>query len=157
MKNEEWALLDRQALGVIQLMLSHNVAFNIAKKTAIGLMATLSNMYEKPFASNKVHLMSLVESWILDSGALYHCTSYYEVMKNYISGDFENVDLADVETLKIMRKNDIQVRLPNGPMWKFKDMIFTPTMVIAHRKKNGTLYVTSSIENIVEVVELDEK
>ncbi|KAL5559010.1 hypothetical protein UlMin_035221 [Ulmus minor] len=58
MKDEDWALLDRQALGVIRLMLSCNVAFNIAKeKTTAGLMAALSSMYEKPSASNKVHFM----------------------------------------------------------------------------------------------------
>ena len=58
MKDEEWDLLDRQALRVIRLTLSHNVAFNIAKEnTTVGLMATLSNMYKKPSASNKVHLM----------------------------------------------------------------------------------------------------
>ena len=48
-------------------------------------------------------------------------------MENYISGDFGKVDLADVETLKIMRKNDIQVKLPNGTMWKLKDVIFIPS------------------------------
>ncbi|KAE8723109.1 Retrovirus-related Pol polyprotein from transposon TNT 1-94 [Hibiscus syriacus] len=58
MKNEDWAILDRQALGVIRLTLSRNVAFNIAKeKTTAGLMVALSSMYEKPSASNKVHLM----------------------------------------------------------------------------------------------------
>ncbi|XP_037496372.1 uncharacterized protein LOC119371045 [Jatropha curcas] len=58
MKEEDWNLLDRQALGVIRLTLSCNVAFNIAKeKTTAGLMAALSNMYEKPSAANKVHLM----------------------------------------------------------------------------------------------------
>ncbi|KAE8730100.1 hypothetical protein F3Y22_tig00003041pilonHSYRG00846 [Hibiscus syriacus] len=58
MKNEDWALLDRQAFGVIRLTLSRNVTFNIAKeKTTAGLMAALSSMYEKPSASNKVHLM----------------------------------------------------------------------------------------------------
>ncbi|KAE8673419.1 hypothetical protein F3Y22_tig00111783pilonHSYRG00183 [Hibiscus syriacus] len=42
MKNEDWALLDRQALGVIRLTLSRNVAFNIAKeKSKAGLMAGL--------------------------------------------------------------------------------------------------------------------
>ncbi|KAE8728570.1 hypothetical protein F3Y22_tig00004205pilonHSYRG00040 [Hibiscus syriacus] len=57
-KNEDCALLDRQALGVIRLTLSRNVAFNIAKeKTTTGLMTALSSMYEKPSASNKVHLM----------------------------------------------------------------------------------------------------
>ena len=58
MKDDDWTLLDRQALGVIRLTLSRNVAFNIAKeKTTAGLMAALSSMYEKPSASNKVHLM----------------------------------------------------------------------------------------------------
>ncbi|BBG95792.1 hypothetical protein Prudu_007647 [Prunus dulcis] len=32
MNDEDWTLLDRQALGVIRLTLSRNVAFNIAKK-----------------------------------------------------------------------------------------------------------------------------
>ena len=58
MKDEEWALFDRQALGVIRLTLYRNVAFNIAKEnTTAGLMTALSSMYEKPSASNKVHLM----------------------------------------------------------------------------------------------------
>ncbi|KAM6563004.1 hypothetical protein CsatB_023002 [Cannabis sativa] len=58
MKDEEWNLLDRQALRVIRLTLSRNVAFNIAKeKNTADLMSALSNMYEKPSASNKVLLM----------------------------------------------------------------------------------------------------
>ena len=60
-KEDDWNLLDRQALGVIRLTFSRNVAnvaFNIVKeKTTAGLMAALSSMYEKPSASNKVHLM----------------------------------------------------------------------------------------------------
>ncbi|WVZ16676.1 hypothetical protein V8G54_009658 [Vigna mungo] len=43
MKDEDWILLDRQALGVIRLTLSRNVAFNIAKeKTTMSLMTALS-------------------------------------------------------------------------------------------------------------------
>ncbi|RZC08730.1 Retrovirus-related Pol polyprotein from transposon TNT 1-94 [Glycine soja] len=58
MKQEEWNLLDRQALGVIRLTLSKNVAFNIVnEKTTAGLMKALSDMYEKPSAANKVYLM----------------------------------------------------------------------------------------------------
>ena len=39
MKDEDWVLLDRKALGVIRLTLSRNVAFNIAKeKTTADLM-----------------------------------------------------------------------------------------------------------------------
>jgi len=58
MSKADWDLLDRQALGVIRLMLTRNVAFNIInEKTTAGLMKALSNMYEKPSASNKVYLM----------------------------------------------------------------------------------------------------
>lgn len=70
MKDEDWALLDRQALGVIRLTLSRNVAFNIAKeKTTAGLMAALSSMYEKPSASNKVHLMKRLFNLQMMEGA----------------------------------------------------------------------------------------
>ena len=47
MKAEEWALLDRQVLGVIRLTLSRSVAHNVVKKTTTDLMKALSDMYEK--------------------------------------------------------------------------------------------------------------
>ncbi|WVY97343.1 hypothetical protein V8G54_029494 [Vigna mungo] len=71
MKDEDWILLDRQALGVIRLTLSSNVAFNIAKeKTTVGLMTALSSMYEKPSASNKVHLMRRLFNLRMSDGAM---------------------------------------------------------------------------------------
>ena len=58
MKAEEWALLDRQVLGVIRLTLSRSVAHNVVKeKITVDLMKALSSMYEKPSANNKVHVM----------------------------------------------------------------------------------------------------
>ena len=70
MKEEDWKLLDRQALGVIQLSLSRNVAFNIAKETTTaGLMKALSNVYEKPSAVNKVHLMRRLFNLRMAEGA----------------------------------------------------------------------------------------
>ena len=57
MTEEKWKLKDRQALGLIRLILSRNVAFNIVKETTSGLLKALSNMYEKPSAMNKVYLM----------------------------------------------------------------------------------------------------
>ncbi|KHN42250.1 Retrovirus-related Pol polyprotein from transposon TNT 1-94, partial [Glycine soja] len=55
MKQEEWNLLDRQALGVIRFTLAKNVAFNIInEKTIASLMKALSDMYEKPSIANKV-------------------------------------------------------------------------------------------------------
>ena len=58
MKAKEWALLDRQVLGVIRLTLSRSVAHNVVKeKTTANLMKALSGMYEKPSVKNKVHLI----------------------------------------------------------------------------------------------------
>ncbi|KHN11411.1 Retrovirus-related Pol polyprotein from transposon TNT 1-94, partial [Glycine soja] len=66
MKQEEWNLLDRQALGVIKLTLTKNVAFNIVnEKTTAGLMKALSNMYEKPSAANKIKFEDEVKALIL--------------------------------------------------------------------------------------------
>jgi hypothetical protein len=58
MYDSEWALLDRKALAIIRLSMSRSVVHNVVKeKTTMSLMATLSGMYEKPFANNKVHPM----------------------------------------------------------------------------------------------------
>jgi hypothetical protein len=49
MKDEEWEILDRKALGMIWLNLAASVAFNISKeKTMKDLMDALAKLYEKP-------------------------------------------------------------------------------------------------------------
>ena len=54
-KNEEWEVLDRKALGTIRMCLASSVAFNILKeKTIEGVMSTLSKLYKKCSASKKV-------------------------------------------------------------------------------------------------------
>ncbi|KAL5777409.1 hypothetical protein ACOSP7_010335 [Xanthoceras sorbifolium] len=318
MKEEDWNLLDRQALGVIRLTLSRNVAFNIVKeKTTTGLITALSNMYEKPSASNKVHLMrrlfnlrmaegasvaqhlnehntittqlssveiefdeevralillsslpdswnatvtavssssgnnklkfddvrdlvlseeirrresgeassssalhtesrgrtserssyrsrsksrrgksrsgkkdfscyncgkkghfkrdcrapkkdtgtqesanvteeagdamilsvnSPIESWILDSGASFHATPCREIMENYVSGNFGKVHLADDETLKIVGKGDIRLKLPNGSTWKLQGVRHIPGLkrnLISIGQLDGEGYCTT--------------
>ena len=315
---DDWNLLDRQALGVIRLTLSRNVAFNIVKeKTTAGLMAALSSMYEKPSASNKVHLMrrlfnlrmtegasvaqhlnelntittqlssveiefddevralillsslpdswnatvtavssssgnsklkfddvrdlvlseeirrresgetsnssalhtetrgrtsernsnrsrsksrrgksrwgrkdfncyncgkkghfkkdcrapkkdtgaqesvhvteeagdamilsvnSPIESWILDSGASFHATPCQEIMENYVSGDFGKVHLADDETLKIVGKGDIILKLPNQTTWKLQGVRHVPGLrrnLISVGQLDGEGYCTT--------------
>ena len=58
MYDDEWKLLDRQALGVVRLSLAKSVAYNIVNETTTyGVFKALSNMYEKPSASNKVFLI----------------------------------------------------------------------------------------------------
>ena len=55
---EDWAVLERKALGVIRLSLSKAVTHNILKeKTTEDLMAALKKMYEQPSVANKVHMM----------------------------------------------------------------------------------------------------
>ena len=48
-QEEDWLILDRQVLGIIQLSLSRRVAHNVTKeKSTTRLMKALSRMYEKP-------------------------------------------------------------------------------------------------------------
>jgi hypothetical protein len=48
MKDEEWEVLDRKALGMIQLILAVLVAFNISKENTMKeLMDALDKLYEK--------------------------------------------------------------------------------------------------------------
>ena len=50
MKDEEWEILNRKALGTIRLNLEASMAFNILKeKTTKGLMDALAKLYEKPW------------------------------------------------------------------------------------------------------------
>ena len=58
MKDEEWKVLDRKALGTIWLCLASSLAFNISKEKATkGVISALSKLYDKPSTSNKVFLM----------------------------------------------------------------------------------------------------
>jgi hypothetical protein len=69
MKDEEWEILDRKALGTIQLSLAASVAFNISKENTMNdLMDTLDKLYEKPSASNKVFLMKILFNMKLSEG-----------------------------------------------------------------------------------------
>jgi hypothetical protein len=61
MKDEEWEVLDRKALGTIWMRLLVPMAFNILKeKTMKELMDALDKLYEKPSMSNKVFLMKIL-------------------------------------------------------------------------------------------------
>jgi hypothetical protein len=69
MKDEEWEILDRKALGTIRLSLAVSVDFNISKeKTTKGLMDALAKLYEKPSASNKVFLMKILFNMKMSKG-----------------------------------------------------------------------------------------
>ncbi|KAE8685157.1 Expansin-A8 [Hibiscus syriacus] len=61
-----------------------------------------------------------------DTGASFHSTPCQEIMENYISGDFGKVHLADDETLKIVGKGDIRLKLPNQTTWKLTGVRHIP-------------------------------
>ena len=69
MKDEEWEVLDRKALGTIRLFMDSLVAFNIWKEKATeGVVITLGKLYKKPLASNKVFLMKRLFNMKMSKG-----------------------------------------------------------------------------------------
>jgi hypothetical protein len=95
MKDEEWEILDRNALGTIRLSLAASVAFNISKeKTMKGLMDTLAKLYEKPSASNKVFLMKrLFNMKMSEGGSVANHLNEFNTVTNQLSSvkvDFDD-------------------------------------------------------------------
>jgi hypothetical protein len=57
-KDEEWEILDKKALGMIQICLAALVDFNISKENTMeDIMNKLDNIYGRSSPSNKVFLM----------------------------------------------------------------------------------------------------
>nr|XP_016479728.1 PREDICTED: uncharacterized protein LOC107800975 [Nicotiana tabacum] len=94
MAKTDWDLLDRQALGVICLTLTQNVAFNIINdKTTAGLMKALSNMYEKPSASNKVYLMRrLLNLKMTEGGSVTEYINEFNIILTQLSSVNRTID-----------------------------------------------------------------
>jgi hypothetical protein len=95
MKDEEWEILDRKALGMIRLSLAASVAFNISKeKTMKGLMDALAKLYEKPSASNKVFLMKrLFNMKMSEGGSVVDHLNEFNTVTNQLSSvkvDFDD-------------------------------------------------------------------
>ncbi|GKE10207.1 hypothetical protein Tco_1413758, partial [Tanacetum coccineum] len=92
MKQEDWALLDRQALGVVRLSLAKNVAFIVVnEKTTFGLLKALSNMYKKPSASNKVFLIRQLVNTKMTQGATIagHVNEFNSMISKLLSVDIK--------------------------------------------------------------------
>jgi hypothetical protein len=95
MKDEEWEILDRKALGTIRLSLAASVAFNISKEnTTKGLMDALAKLYEKPSASNKVFLMKrLFNMKMSEGGSVADHLNEFNTVTNQLSSvkvDFDD-------------------------------------------------------------------
>jgi hypothetical protein len=95
MKDEEWEILDRKALGTIRLSPVASLDFNISKeKTSKGLMDTLAKLYEKPSASNKVFLMKRLFNMKMSEGGFIadHLNEFNTVTNQliYVKVDFDD-------------------------------------------------------------------
>ncbi|GKA58512.1 retrovirus-related pol polyprotein from transposon TNT 1-94 [Tanacetum coccineum] len=103
MKAEDWTLLDRQALGAVRLSLAKNVAYNVVnEKTTYGLLKALSNMYEKPSASNKVFLIRQLVNTKMNKGASVadHVNEFNSILSRLMSVDIEFDD--EVQALLLL-------------------------------------------------------
>ena len=95
MKDEEWEILDRKALGTIRLSMAALVVFDISKeKTTKGLMDALAKLYEKPSASNKVFLMKrLFNMKMSEGGSIADHLNDFNTVTNQLSSvkvDFDD-------------------------------------------------------------------
>jgi hypothetical protein len=87
MKDEEWEILDRKALGTIQLSMEASVAFNISKENTMKrLMDALGKLYEKPSVSNKVFLMKrLFNMKMSEGGSVVDHLNEFNMITNQLS------------------------------------------------------------------------
>ena len=147
MIDDEWALVDRKALGTIRLSLSKSVAFNISKvKTTKELMQALATMYEKPSASNKVHLMKrLFNMKMSDGGGVAEHLNEF----NTVTSQLESVGITfddEVRALLILSSLPdswdglmIAVRNSSGSTkLKFDDVASLILSEESRRKTSGT-------------------
>ncbi|XP_057973831.1 uncharacterized protein LOC131161862 [Malania oleifera] len=70
--------------------------------------------------------------------------------QNYVAGDFGKVYLADGIALAVVGMGNIRMSLPNGSVWLL-EKVTNGARVLAHGKKSGTLYMTSSPRDTIVV------
>jgi hypothetical protein len=147
MKDEEWEVLDRKALGTIWLSLEASMAFNILKeKTTKELMDTLAKLYEKPSASNKVFLMKrLFNMKMSEGGSVADHLNEFNTVTNQLSSvkvDFDD----EVRALLILcslpeRWNDLVMAVSNSVSGsntlKFDDVVGVILSKEMRRKSTG--------------------
>jgi hypothetical protein len=99
MKDEEWEVLDRKALGTIWLSLEALVAFSISKEKKMNeMMDALGKLYEKPSTSNKVFLMKRLFNLKMSQGGSIadHLNEFNTVTNQliYVKVDFDDEFMA---------------------------------------------------------------
>jgi hypothetical protein len=103
MKDEEWDVLDRKALGMIRLSLAALMALNISKgNTTKDILDALAKLYENPLASKKVFLMKILFNMkMLEGGFVADHLNEFNTVTNQLSSvkvDFDD----EIKVLLIM-------------------------------------------------------
>ncbi|PKI63637.1 hypothetical protein CRG98_015955 [Punica granatum] len=147
MTEAEWKVLDRKAMSVIRLSLSRNVAFHTAKeKTTKGILKVLADMYKKPSAANKVHLMRRLFNLKMSESTVVaeHLNEFNLITAQLTSVaiDFDDeVYLVDDEPLEIAGKGDVRIKTPNGLVWQLR----------------GVRHILGLKRNLISVGQLDDE
>ncbi|GJV83806.1 retrovirus-related pol polyprotein from transposon TNT 1-94 [Tanacetum coccineum] len=98
--DKQW---QKTALGAVRLSLAKNVAYNVVnEKTTYGLFKALSNMYEKPSASNKVFLIRQLVNTKMNEGASVadHVNEFNSILSRLMSVDIKFDD--EVQALLLL-------------------------------------------------------
>jgi len=94
MKDEEWDILDRKALGIIWSCQATSVAFNISKEHIVeDLMKKLATLYEKPSSSKKVFLVKrLFNMKMSEGGSITDHLNEFNMVTSQLSSVKVNFD-----------------------------------------------------------------
>ncbi|GJS12355.1 putative RNA-directed DNA polymerase [Tanacetum coccineum] len=98
--DKQW---QKTALGAVRLLLAKNVAYNVVnEKTTYSLFKALSNMYEKPSASNKVFLIGQLVNTKMNEGASVadHVNEFNSILSRLMSVDIKLDD--EVQALLLL-------------------------------------------------------
>ncbi|PRQ31091.1 putative RNA-directed DNA polymerase [Rosa chinensis] len=69
---------------------------------------------------------SPLESWIFSTAACYHVTQQREILENYTSGNFGKVYLATGDSMDVVGKGDVRIKLSSNATWTLRDVKHIP-------------------------------
>ncbi|KAM5586184.1 hypothetical protein ABKV19_005209 [Rosa sericea] len=72
---------------------------------------------------------SPMESWIFSTAACYHVAQQREILENYTSGNFGKVRTITGDTMDVVGKGDIRIKLSSNATWILRDVKHIPACV----------------------------
>ena len=71
---------------------------------------------------------NISESWVVDSGALFHATPHRKHFLDYVQGDFGQVHLGDDAPCKIVGMGKVKIKQCNGNQLLLKEVRHVPDL-----------------------------